>query len=106
MEVTFENGDPVGFVILERDAAELHLTVAKDHPAGTRNVTHLMVADATGLHDRQVAHSTRMVKGPRDADHGIARLRVRRPRRKPHRRRPAAAHQHFGEPVKAAPSCT
>jgi hypothetical protein len=106
MEVTFENGDPVGFVILERDAAELHLTVAKDHPAGTRNVTHLMVADATGLHDHQVAHSTRMVKGLRDADHGLRGFVFADPRRKPHRRRPAAAHRHFGEPVKAAPSCT
>lgn len=43
MRVTFENGDPVGFVILRRDAAELHLTVARDHRASTNNVAHLMV---------------------------------------------------------------
>jgi len=71
MEVTFENGDPVGFVILERDAAELHLTVVKDHRGGAHNVAHLMVADATGLHGHLVAHGTRIVKGLRDADHGL-----------------------------------
>jgi catechol 2,3-dioxygenase-like lactoylglutathione lyase family enzyme len=71
MKVTFENGDPIGLVILERDAAELDLTVAKDHRASTRNVAHLMVADATGLHSHRVAHGTRIVKGLRDADHGL-----------------------------------
>ena len=38
MTVTFTNGDPVGFVILERDAAELHLTLAPTHRSGTHNV--------------------------------------------------------------------
>ena len=28
---TFENGDPVGFMILKRDAAELHLTLQPGH---------------------------------------------------------------------------
>ena len=27
MTKTFENGDPVGFIIVERDAAELHLSL-------------------------------------------------------------------------------
>jgi hypothetical protein len=43
MEGTFENGDPAGFVILRRDAVELHLTVAKDHHGSTCNVAHLIV---------------------------------------------------------------
>lgn len=32
-EKVFENGDPVGFVILEKDAAELHLTLNRQHKA-------------------------------------------------------------------------
>ena len=49
MEKTFENGNPVGFVILERDAAELHLTLSKTHRATDRNLAHLLVSDATKL---------------------------------------------------------
>jgi catechol 2,3-dioxygenase-like lactoylglutathione lyase family enzyme len=71
MRKTFENGDPVGFVILKRDDAELHLTFSRTHRATDRNVAHLLVADATGLHDHLVAHGTRIVKGLRDADFGL-----------------------------------
>ncbi|HEU0030306.1 MAG TPA: glyoxalase superfamily protein [Kofleriaceae bacterium] len=68
---TFENGNPVGFVILARDAAELHLTLAKQHVATDRNVAHLLVDDATALYDHLVAHGVRIVKGLRDADYGL-----------------------------------
>ncbi len=68
---TFTNGDPVGFVILHRDAAELHLTLVRDHQAGTHNVAHLLVSDATALHDHLRAAGVRIVKGLRDADHGL-----------------------------------
>jgi len=44
--VTFTNGDPVGFAILERDAAELHLTLVKGHKGSSHNAAHLLVADA------------------------------------------------------------
>ena len=71
MTVTFTNGDPVGFVVLERDAAEVHLTWAPRHTAGAHNVAHLMVSDATALHDRLVAHGARIVKGLRDHDFGL-----------------------------------
>jgi catechol 2,3-dioxygenase-like lactoylglutathione lyase family enzyme len=71
MHVTFENGDPVGFAILERDAAELHLTVARDYRASTRTVAHLLVTDATALHDHLSGHGVRIVKGLRDADYGL-----------------------------------
>ena len=71
MHVTFQNGDPVGFAILERDAAELHLTVARDHRASIRNVAHLLVTDATELHDHLIGHGVRIVKGLRDADYGL-----------------------------------
>ena len=71
MSVTFTNGDPVGFVILKRDAAELHLTLVKGHKGGGHNVAHLMVADAAGLHDHLVSNGVRIVKGLRDADYGL-----------------------------------
>ena len=71
MTKTFENGSPVGFVILKRDAAELHLTLAKSHRATDRNVAHLLVADATALYDHLVSHGVRIVKGLRDADYGL-----------------------------------
>jgi catechol 2,3-dioxygenase-like lactoylglutathione lyase family enzyme len=67
----FENGSPVGFVILTRDAAELHLTLSKTHQVTDRNVAHLLVADATKLHDHLTRHGVRIVKGLRDADYGL-----------------------------------
>ncbi len=71
LTVTFTNGDPVGFVILERDAAEVHLTLVPGHRAGTHNVAHLLVSDASAIHDRLVAHGARIVKGLRDHDFGL-----------------------------------
>jgi catechol 2,3-dioxygenase-like lactoylglutathione lyase family enzyme len=71
MSVAFSNGDPVGFVILRRDAAELHLTLVRGHRAGRHNVAHLMVADATALHEHLVSNGVRIVKGLRDADYGL-----------------------------------
>ena len=71
MSVTFTNGDPVGFVILRRDAAELHLTLVKGHRGGSHNTSHLMVADASWLFDHLVSHEVRIVKGLRDADYGL-----------------------------------
>jgi catechol 2,3-dioxygenase-like lactoylglutathione lyase family enzyme len=66
---TFENGNPVGFAILKRDAAELHLTLSKSHQPTDRNLAHLLVADATRLYDHLVAHNVRIVKAIRDADY-------------------------------------
>lgn len=71
MQKTFENGDPVGFAILKRDAGELHLTLSKTYQATDRNVAHLIVSDATALHDHLVANGARIVKGMRDADYGL-----------------------------------
>ena len=70
-EKTFENGNPVGFVILERDAAELHLTLDPRHEASKENVAHLMVSDAAALHELCGANGVRIVKGLRDADFGL-----------------------------------
>ena len=70
-QAVFENGDPVAFVVLEKDAAELHLSLDAAHRATRQNVAHLMVADATLLHDHLVAHGVAIVSGIRDADHGM-----------------------------------
>lgn len=67
----FENGQPVGFVILERDGAELHLALNPLHRASAENVAHLMVSDAAALHEQLVQHQATIVKAMRDADHGL-----------------------------------
>jgi catechol 2,3-dioxygenase-like lactoylglutathione lyase family enzyme len=71
MTVTFTNGEPVSFAIVEKDAAELHLSAMPDHEASTLNVAHLIVDDATALHDHLVAAGTQIVKGLRDHDFGL-----------------------------------
>jgi catechol 2,3-dioxygenase-like lactoylglutathione lyase family enzyme len=70
MRETFRNGDPVGFVIVERDDAEIHLTLQPSHRATTANVLHLMVDDAAAFHAHLQEHGVRIVKGLRDADYG------------------------------------
>jgi catechol 2,3-dioxygenase-like lactoylglutathione lyase family enzyme len=67
----FENGSPVGFVILKKDAAELHLTLHKAHKVGVQNLAHLLVEDATALHDHLERHHVRIIKSLRDADFGL-----------------------------------
>lgn len=71
MTETFRNGDPVGFVIVERDDAEIHLTLQPAHRATTANVLHLMVDDADAFHEQVTGHGVRIVKGIRDADYGM-----------------------------------
>jgi catechol 2,3-dioxygenase-like lactoylglutathione lyase family enzyme len=68
---TFENGDPVGFMILKRDAAELHLTLQPAHKAAPFNVAHLMVADVDALHRVCRDHGLRIIKGLKDQEHGL-----------------------------------
>lgn len=68
---TFENGTPVGFAILKKDAAELHLTLDGSHKAVARNLAHLMAEDATALHDHLERHKVRIIKALRDADFGL-----------------------------------
>ena len=67
----FENGDPVGFVILEKDAAELHLSLLKGHKATAQNVAHMMVEDAGALYQQLETKKVKIVKAIRDADFGL-----------------------------------
>jgi len=71
MEKVFENGSPIGFVILTKDDAEIHLTLSKNHVASDRNLVHLMVSDATSLYDHLEKNKVKIIKGLRDADYGL-----------------------------------
>jgi catechol 2,3-dioxygenase-like lactoylglutathione lyase family enzyme len=70
-EKKFENGTPVGFAILRKDDAELHITLNKTHKPTVQNVAHLMVDDATALYEHCVESGVRIVKGLRDAEYGL-----------------------------------
>lgn len=67
----FQNGDPVGFMILKRDAAELHLTLQPVHKAPPFNVIHMMVEDVDALHAICRREGLRIVKGLKDKDYGL-----------------------------------
>jgi len=67
----FENGNPVGFMILKRDAGELHLTLQPAHEAANFNVAHLMVDDADALHEICQRHGLRIIKRLQDKDYGL-----------------------------------
>ncbi|MBN9335426.1 glyoxalase superfamily protein [Devosia sp.] len=67
----FENGTPVGFMILKRDAAELHLSLQPQHKAADFNVAHLLVDDAEALFLRCKAAGLRIIKGLKDKDYGL-----------------------------------
>lgn len=71
MTETFRNGDPVGFVIVERDAAEIHLTLNPAHRATADNVLHLMVDDADALLAHLRDGGARIVQQVRDADYAM-----------------------------------
>ncbi len=68
---TFENGNPVGFMILARDQAELHLTLQPDHKAAAFNVAHMMVGDVDTLHAICQRHGLRIIKALQNKDYGL-----------------------------------
>jgi catechol 2,3-dioxygenase-like lactoylglutathione lyase family enzyme len=68
---TFENGQPVGFMILKKGNAEIHLTLQKDHKAAPFNIAHIMVENIDAFHELCRAHGLRIVKGLRDKDYGL-----------------------------------
>jgi len=67
----FENGDPVGFMILVKDDAELHLTLQKMHKAATFNVAHMLVSDAAETYRMCQHHGLRIIKRLQDKDYGL-----------------------------------
>lgn len=68
---TFENGSPVGFMILKRDQGELHLTLQPGHQAAKFNVAHMMVDDVDALFAVCQQYGLRIVKSLQDKDYGL-----------------------------------
>ena len=67
----FENGNPVGFMILKRDAGELHLTLQPTYKAPAFNVAHMMVEDVDALHEACQRYGLRIIKRLQDKDYGL-----------------------------------
>ncbi|MFB5078469.1 bleomycin resistance family protein [Enterobacter sp. 10-1] len=70
-KAVFENGDPLGFMIIKREEAELHLTLQPRHKASSWPVAHLLVDDANALYARCQEIGARIIKGLEDKDYGI-----------------------------------
>ena len=69
-ETVFENGDPVGFMVMRKDQAEIHLSRKADHKPSTVNVMHMFVSDAAALYAICIAEGVRIIKGLADKDYG------------------------------------
>ncbi|MEF3110466.1 VOC family protein [Raoultella sp. WB_B2P2-3] len=70
-KAVFENGDPLGFMIIKREEAELHLTLQPRHKASSWPVAHLLVDDANALYARCQEIGARIIKSLEDKDYGI-----------------------------------
>lgn len=66
----FENGSPVGFMVLKKDGAELHLSQNRDHKASVTNVAHLLVDDVASLYSACESAGVRIVKSLKDQEYG------------------------------------
>lgn len=67
----FENGNPVGFMILEKDNAELHLTLQPSHKAPSFNVAHMLVSDAEAAYLRCRNEGARIIRRLENKDYGL-----------------------------------
>jgi len=79
LEVTFENGDPVTYAVLKKDAAEVHLSACSDPSPRSQNVMHLLVTDADAAAASCVAAGGELVEEVRDAPWGMRTFVVRDP---------------------------
>jgi catechol 2,3-dioxygenase-like lactoylglutathione lyase family enzyme len=66
----FENGNPVGFMVLEKGGAEIHLNQFRDHRPTTVNVFHMYVDDVDALYAICEAAGVRIIKSLKDKDYG------------------------------------
>jgi catechol 2,3-dioxygenase-like lactoylglutathione lyase family enzyme len=66
----FENGDPVGFMVLKKDGAEIHLSQARELRPTMVNAFHLFVDDVEGLYSLCQAAGVRIIKSLKDQDYG------------------------------------
>ena len=68
---TFENGNPVGFMILKRDEAELHLTLQPAYKSAPFNVAHMLVSNVDELHRLCSDYGLRIIKRLENKDYGL-----------------------------------
>lgn len=66
----FENGDPVGFMVLKKDMAEIHLSQSRDHRATTVNSFHMFVDDVAALYAVCQMAEVRIIKSLQDKEYG------------------------------------
>ena len=66
----FENGTPVGFMVLKKDAAELHISQKRDHQASIVNVAHMFVDDVATLYAVCRSAGVRIIKSLADKEYG------------------------------------
>ena len=66
----FENGTPVGFMVLTKDAAELHISQKRDHQTSTVNVVHMFVDDVATLYAVCLSAGVRIIKSLADKEYG------------------------------------
>jgi catechol 2,3-dioxygenase-like lactoylglutathione lyase family enzyme len=66
----FENGDPVGFMVMKKDRAEIHLSQKPDHKPSTVNIMHMFVSDVAALYAVCEAAGVRIIKSLADKDYG------------------------------------
>jgi catechol 2,3-dioxygenase-like lactoylglutathione lyase family enzyme len=66
----FENGTPVGFMVLKKDAAELHISQKRDHQASIVNVAHMFVDDVATLYSVCQSAGVRIIKSLADKEYG------------------------------------
>ena len=66
----FENGTPVGFMVLKKDDAELHISFQRDHHATTMNVAHIFVDDVATLYAACQTAGVRIIKTLAHKDYG------------------------------------
>ncbi|WP_310328355.1 VOC family protein [Aminobacter aminovorans] len=70
MQKVFENGNPVGFMVLKKDAAEIHISQDRNHTPSTVNAFHMFVDDIDGLYAICAAAGVRIIKSLKDKDYG------------------------------------
>jgi len=66
----FENGNPVGVIILNKDQATFMISSNKKHKGKVGNVLHLFVSDVESIYDLCIENNIRIIKGLKDQSYG------------------------------------
>ena len=66
----FENGNPVGFMVLKKDDAELHLSLEPGHRSSSRNAVHMFVDNVAALYAALEAAGVQIIKALRRQEYG------------------------------------